>query len=103
MTDLNITLLNNRLDALQYIKPQTDAEVTLFYLLKDADVDVNEAENKVEDLTETIEDLEATNEALEIFFNKIVKAYNTKLGTNQLITVDDENFLDTVLTIIEDA
>ena len=110
MNGLNIAIINNPDDALRYINPQTDAEVVLYDLLKEAEFNKVENEDNNDDLKDEIDDLESDvyrlereNEDLLVFFNKINEAYNEKLGISRSFDVDDDEFLDEIIEMIKEA
>lgn len=110
MSGLNIAIINNAYDALKYIEPKTDAENVLYNLLKDAEAKGEQVDEDVDDLKYQIEELEGDvyrleqeNKDLLNFFNKINEAYNEKLGISRSFDVDDDDFLDEIISMIKEA
>lgn len=108
MSGLNVAIINNSFDALRYIKPETEAERVLYELLEKAEKSAEYVDDDVDDLKGEIEDLEYQNRHLEeknldllYFFDKIVEAYNDKLGISRNFDVDDDQFLEEVVAIIK--
>lgn len=109
MSGLNIAIINNSFEALRYIEPKTDAENVLYNLLKDAEEKGEQVDEDVEDLKTQIEDLdyrayvlENENKNLLAFFDKIVDAYNEKLGVSRNFDVDDNDFQDEIINMIKE-
>ena len=103
MSGLNVALINNRLDALSYITPISDAEVVLYDLLNDAQFDADATENLIENLNDEISDLEYKNGLLKDFFDKVCEAYNKKQGFVGGYEIDDKFVADEIIEMLTQA
>lgn len=107
MSGINISIINNRDDALRYINPATEAEVVLYELLKDSEVVAISSDDELTSLQDEISDLEDSNDQLradkqklEDALNYILDAYIKRVGFSRY-DIYDESFVDEIIEIVE--
>ena len=107
MNGLNISIINNRDDALRYINPVTESEVVLYELLQESEVvaissddELTSLQDEMSDLEDSNDQLRADKQKLEDALNYILDAYNKRTGFSRY-DIYDESFVNEIADIIE--